>query len=817
MQFACAVFVSAALLRAAAIARRPEDVHPLLEKHSSTGSALRIRLLPSAVQYLNQIGARIIAEQLPRLLIPNISHRLTNDQGIISLSRVRVSRFKRASIHNISTSSPNRLTWVMRNLNIGLIGDLSGEVNIVVPLKLEGQAEIQTEGVDFRLESALEKSPSGSARVRTISCRTSIKAVRIDNHNGGLAGIALNLFKMAISEHIRPLIQMQICKKVTRFIDEDLNEKLARAQTKSSLATAAEQNSIGRHLGLPDAKHILTRFKSITLNASSLFGEVFCEKGVPDEWNCKNVLATVYMHVRLIGDLSGEVNIVVPLKLEGQAEIQTEGVDFRLESALEKSPSGSARVRTISCRTSIKAVRIDNHNGGLAGIALNLFKNVIGDLSGEVNIVVPLKLEGQAEIQTEGVDFRLESALEKSPSGSARVRTISCRTSIKAVRIDNHNGGLAGIALNLFKMAISEHIRPLIQMQICKKVTRFIDEDLNEKLARAQTKSSLATAAEQNSIGRHLGLPDAKHILTRFKSITLNASSLFGEQIATKIFIDYRLTEDPICYTNTVELANLGHVSIGNQQSYTPFGVPPLRWPLTVKDNAMVDVLVSDYVPNALLYHAFRERLLKFVIDDRTTSSLSAFLRTSCTSDSVCFADVLPQLAEQFPNSKLQLVIVATRAPTVIMSARNGGVISLNLNGLIFIYVLNGNSTRRQAAVFELGLVADTNLQVQNSTVLGKVTLSRFHLSKRSGNIDISNDEVTDLTLLSSEMLQKFVNNMLHTGFPIPIPQVVHLTASDLQILDRCAFLSSRFTLDHRRISDIASTTIFSGQPFSQQ
>uniref|UniRef100_A0A0M3IRP9 BPI2 domain-containing protein n=1 Tax=Ascaris lumbricoides TaxID=6252 RepID=A0A0M3IRP9_ASCLU len=164
------------------------------------------------------------------------------------------------------------------------------------------------------------------------------------------------------------------------------------------------------------------------------------------------------------------------------------------------------------------------------------------------------------------------------------------------------------------------------------------------------------------------------------------------------------------------------------------------------------------------MLYCCRERLLKFVIDEETTSSLSGFLRTSCTSDSVCFADVLPQLAERFPNSKVQLVVVATRAPTVIFASRNGG------------------KAYSQAAVFGLDLVADTSLHIQlqfrasllcfqNSTILGKVTLSRFHLSKTSGNIGVTDEEVSDLALLSSEMLQKFVNNVLQNGFPVPIPQ----------------------------------------------
>lgn len=107
-----------------------------------------------------------------------------------------------------------------------MIGDLSGEVNIVVPLMLEGQVEVLAEGVDFRLESALERSPSGSARVVTISCRTSIKALFIDNHNGGLAGIALNLFKVGAKSfrtdvcdaHLAIRFYSPFCKKEKRSL-----------------------------------------------------------------------------------------------------------------------------------------------------------------------------------------------------------------------------------------------------------------------------------------------------------------------------------------------------------------------------------------------------------------------------------------------------------------------------------------------------------------------------------------------------------------------------------------------------------------------
>lgn len=77
---------------------------------------------------------------------------------------------------------------------------------------------------------------------------------------------------------------------------------------------------------------------------------------------------------RMIGDLSGELNIFVPLQLEGQVEVQTKGVYFFLQSAIKRSVSGAAHLMPKSCRTFIKMVHIESRSGGLAGIALNIFK-----------------------------------------------------------------------------------------------------------------------------------------------------------------------------------------------------------------------------------------------------------------------------------------------------------------------------------------------------------------------------------------------------------------------------------------------------------
>ncbi|VDO29020.1 unnamed protein product [Heligmosomoides polygyrus] len=132
----------------------------------------------------------------------------------------------------------------MKNLDLGFIGDLSGAVNIVVPFNLTGQAEVQAEGLSVQLESSVERAPNGSARVSTISCHATIRAVDVTNHNGGLFGLAVTVFKQGVSDNVRLLLQGIICRKVRKYLDEDLNVKLAEVQTRSPLSEAIETNAI---------------------------------------------------------------------------------------------------------------------------------------------------------------------------------------------------------------------------------------------------------------------------------------------------------------------------------------------------------------------------------------------------------------------------------------------------------------------------------------------------------------------------------------------------------------------------------------------
>ncbi|VDK83954.1 unnamed protein product, partial [Cylicostephanus goldi] len=147
-----------------------------------------------------------------------------------------------------------------------------------------------------------------------------------------------------------------------------------------------------------------------------------------------------------------------------------------------------------------------------------------------------------------------------------------------------------------FQQGVSDNVRLLLQGLICKKVRKYLDEDLNQKLAEVQTRSPLTEAIEANAIR-------STRLTSGSGGITLG--SIMGKSFSKDFYIDFRLREDPHCSLNTVDLACAGEISYKGEGG-TPFGPPPIQWLNPQTDSHMIMLQISDYLPNSLFYHAHK-------------------------------------------------------------------------------------------------------------------------------------------------------------------------------------------------------------------
>ncbi|GMS94112.1 hypothetical protein PENTCL1PPCAC_16287, partial [Pristionchus entomophagus] len=426
----------------------------------------------------------------------------------------------------------------------------------------------------------------------------------------------------------------------------------------------------------------------------------------------------------------------------------------------------------------------------------NVDIGLIGDLSGQTNIVVPLELTGEAEILAEGLDLTIESEMERSPEGSARVQTLYCSSSIRAVEVINHNGGVFGLAVTVFKAGIGENVRSMLERIICKEIKKYVEEDLNVKLAEVQTKSPLSNAVRLNSL-------KAKDLHSRDTKGFTSFTNFFDKDFSSDFYIDYRLKENPQCGENVIDLGSSGEISYKGLGD-TPFG--PVAIPPPEAENEMLALSLSDFVLNSLFYHAYKQRKLRIFLDSKTKGAAS-MLRTKCDGG-FCLGDLIPQLGEGYPNATLAMLFSATRSPAAIFSERNGGILSMRLGGLLAFYV-EELGRKRQIALFNVDVIVSAQLSIVKGNIRGTITLDRFDLVKKYGELRISKEELDDIAILSSQFIEGMLNELFATGFPLPVPQVLHLDNLHLKIRNRHVVLLTDFSIDEHRLNRIASAALF--------
>lgn len=100
-----------------------------------------------------------------------------------------------------------------------------------------------------------------------------------------------------------------------------------------------------------------------------------------------------------------------------------------------------------------------------------------------------------------------------------------------------------------------------------------------------------------------------------------------------------------------LEIESSGETSIHGRGG-TPFGPVKVTLPQSVNEDYMLQMIVSDYMPNSLMYHGHTIGLFNTRVDP-TTSHLGGIMRTTCSLSSgvlFCLGDLFPTLKKLHPN-----------------------------------------------------------------------------------------------------------------------------------------------------------------------
>uniref|UniRef100_A0AC35TMK4 BPI2 domain-containing protein n=1 Tax=Rhabditophanes sp. KR3021 TaxID=114890 RepID=A0AC35TMK4_9BILA len=305
-----------------------------------------------------------------------------------------------------------------------------------------------------------------------------------------------------------------------------------------------------------------------------------------------------------------------------------------------------------------------------------------------------------------------------------------------------------------------------------------------------------------------------------------------------------------------------GEFSPGGQGG-TPFGPFPLQFPYSQSDK-MVDAVISDFTLNSLFYHAHRAGFFSVRLDSKTPK-LGSLLKTSCGDDDetgledhgvetdeeatrrrrfkmlmrgvktviensnhhhqerrvkraegddalaglgVCFGDILPQIRETYPNKNLVVNIRTTTAPSVLLSALNGGSVTAYLDADAEIFI-DGNNPLQRVGTISISAIVTANLRAVSSKLMGSLKITKLTLKDKDGTLGLPADALVNLAALGKDLLEKAGNDILSKGLTISIPAntglPIDIVAPQIQIVEHGVYLAADFTINPLALSSLTS------------
>nr|CDJ87375.1 Lipid-binding serum glycoprotein domain containing protein [Haemonchus contortus] len=269
---------------------------------------------------------------------------------------------------------------------------------------------------------------------------------------------------------------------------------------------------------------------------------------------------------------------------------------------------------------------------------------------------------------------------------------------------------------------------------------------------------------------------------------------------ANSLILDYTMLDGPFMSARGIELSTSGEISTPGQR--TPFGPRPLALPTTVSPS-LLQLVVSDYVPNSLMYHGHLIGLFNTRIDSMTPQ-LGPVMRTTCdmsTGSLFCVGDLFPTLRDLFPNRDVAFSFSTIKAPAFIVRQPERGGIRFRMLGLIDVAVLGPNGDSPVGAM-EIHIDASMKMKMSSKSVRGKVNLETIRLVTRSPRTLVQ-DELDDAGFLSREILQRMVNDILKQGIPIPVHPLFKLQKPKLSLAERSMVLETDFKLNRNLIRQL--------------
>ncbi|KAH7731845.1 Protein C06E8.5 [Aphelenchoides avenae] len=417
-------------------------------------------------------------------------------------------------------------------------------------------------------------------------------------------------------------------------------------------------------------------------------------------------------------------------------------------------------------------------------------------------------------------EIHLAVAVLRNARGAPNIRIESCSvTSAQPIRATVSQLQNADQA-QLIQNTLSSNARELLEGLICSRTEAVVEERVNDRFGQLASKISLAHV-DDNELVQDLATRMMRR-QRRVHSVLMGSGQCYVAEIswcgnlplaectrANNLFLDYTIMSDIRASNLGIEVESSGEVSLRGRGG-TPFGPVDFALPNTVNQNSMLQMAISDFMPNSLMYHGHTVGLFNTKVDP-TTPHFGPLMRTSCSLSMgalFCLGDLFPSLRKLHPDRRLALMFSTAQAPVIRFRPQSAGGIQFSLLGKIAILVVD-SATKKETQVAEMSIevAAQMKLRLSSAIVQPRITLNTIKLKTLTPET-LTQDELDDAVVLSREVLQRMVNDVLREGIPIPVHPLFRLNKPKVKILDRAILLQTNFELNSELIRQVTAAEL---------
>ncbi|KRX45547.1 hypothetical protein T05_4247, partial [Trichinella murrelli] len=424
------------------------------------------------------------------------------------------------------------------------------------------------------------------------------------------------------------------------------------------------------------------------------------------------------------------------------------------------------------------------------GLAVEM-KNLEIHLS--TNIRGP-KRDGVAKTELKNVNGEFVFTMQPDSNGFLRAEMTHCQARTNLVHIHYNTNDKDVIVIRPFR--IERAIKTQLNQKQCSIIGKMIS-DMNGYIKKP--------FGEQFLLDPHShGLVPISSMKRLFKLLPLRDQKRFYVLGRALIFKPSLTGPIQATASQTFSIPLLGKVC-HRQRCNIPFHPTPL--PQGVRDgNYMVNVYISDYVLNSLLYSLYQIGTFRFTFNKKQAPWLSYFFETECAK-SVCITDLLPSFSSTFPEQNPEIHMEFYKPPAVQFrrdGARFYGDFLITLSAK-----LDDSSPAKKALIAKCNFIMRIQLNAPRARnhVAGTVNFDQWNMQVQENYIKADVQETSSFFDYTKQLIQTTLARVFRQGFVISLP-FLNITNLKLEMMDDALMAAFDFKIDEKRIIDAVNATV---------